>query len=120
MDVRGKKADKKKKTQKSLPELRDLVRVFLGFSPEVRVNFRQFFSFYRLLGHPNGCSLTFRSWLFFFNFFLNLLFCAFAFLFRGFQGFCKEKSPWFLVVGLAFFFQKARVGGSGLQTITQT
>ena len=46
-----KKADKKKKTQKSSPELRDLVRVFLGFSPEVRVNFRQFSSFYRLLGH---------------------------------------------------------------------
>ena len=47
-----KKADKKKKPQKSSPELRDLVRVFLGFSPEVRVNFRRFFSFYRLLGHP--------------------------------------------------------------------
>ena len=52
LKIGDKKADKKKKTQKSSPELRDLVRVFLGFSPEVRVNFRRFFSFYRLLGHP--------------------------------------------------------------------
>ena len=40
-----KKADEKKKAQKSSPELRDLVRVFLGFSPEVHVNFRRFFPF---------------------------------------------------------------------------
>ena len=39
------KADKKKKAQESSPELRGLVGVFLGFSPEVRVNFRQFFPF---------------------------------------------------------------------------
>ena len=47
-----KKADKKKKTQKSSPELRDLVRVFLGFSPEVRVNFRRLFFLLSAFGAP--------------------------------------------------------------------
>ena len=75
-----KKPIKKKRTQKSSPELRDLVRVFLGFSPEVRCELSAVFFLLSAFGAPNqkppsgpqpqyqktfrthGCTIFVRYW----------------------------------------------------------
>ena len=63
-------------------------------------------------------ALTFQSLLSsfprFFRFTVVLAFlCVFVFLFQGFQGFRREENPCFFRGILAFFAQKARIGGSG-------